>query len=60
LLTKVGNRYRYVDRDGVEHVHFRKNMGPEFFEMIIREYDDSSTPTGVGVVVDIENKELEE
>ena len=39
ILTKVGNRYKYVSKvTGEEHIQFRKNMGPELFDMIMTEF----------------------
>ena len=41
IFVKEGNRYRYVSADGTEHKLFRKDMTPEFYDMVIREWDDT-------------------
>ena len=40
IFVKEGNRYRYSSTDGTEHKLFRKDMTPEFFDMIIKEWND--------------------
>lgn len=44
VFHKDGNRYCYVSADGVEHKLFRKDMLPEFYDMVMREWDDSREP----------------
>lgn len=45
VLIKDGNRYRYVSKtDGTEHKLFRKQMTPEFYDMIMREWVDEKAP----------------
>jgi len=39
VLEKVGNKYKYVDNDGVEHTEFRKDYSADLFEKIIDEWD---------------------
>jgi RecA/RadA recombinase len=39
ILEKLGNRYQYVDNDGVVHLHFRKNIPTSLYDIIIREWD---------------------
>lgn len=40
VLKKQGNRYCYVSKEtGEEFIEFRKNMGPEFFDRIMAEFD---------------------
>jgi RecA/RadA recombinase len=41
VFVKDGNRYRYQDRDGIEHKLFRKDMTSEFYDMVMREWSDS-------------------
>lgn len=40
VFIKDGNRYRYTSTDGTEHKLYRKHMTPEFFDMVMREWDD--------------------
>lgn len=40
VFLKDGNRYRYRSTDGTEHKLYRKDMTPEFYDMVIREWDD--------------------
>jgi RecA/RadA recombinase len=40
IFVKDGNRYRYTSRDGTEHKLFRKDMTPEFYDMVMREWND--------------------
>lgn len=35
LLVKQGNRYKYIDSSGQEHIEFRKNWTGDKFEMIM-------------------------
>lgn len=53
VLVKDGNRYKYTDRNGVEHKQYRKDFGPELFDLIMREWDDEDAPV-VGVGTDLE------
>lgn len=39
VLERIGNKYKYVDKDGVEHTEFKKKYGPELFEKIVDEWD---------------------
>jgi len=41
VFLKDGNRYRYTSSNGTEHKLFRKDMSPEFYEMVMREWQDS-------------------
>jgi RecA/RadA recombinase len=43
IFIKDGNRYRYTATDGTEHKLYRKDMTPEFYDMVIREWDDVRT-----------------
>lgn len=41
LFVKQGNRYKYVSKEtGEEIIQFRKNMTPEFFDMVMNEFSD--------------------
>ena len=45
-LVKDGNRYVYTAKDGAEHKLFRKEMTPQFFDMVMAEWsDDRVVPT---------------
>ena len=39
VIERQGNKYKYVDKEGVEHLEFRKNFGPELLEKIVNEWD---------------------
>ena len=39
VITRKGNKYSYIDKDGNEHTEFRKNFGPELIDLIIDEWD---------------------
>jgi hypothetical protein len=41
VFVKDGNRYRYVSCEGTEHKLFRKEMTSDFYDMVIREWDDT-------------------
>lgn len=43
IFIKDGNRYRYVSTDGTEHKLYRKDMTPEFYDMVLREWDHVRT-----------------
>jgi RecA/RadA recombinase len=48
VFRKDGNRYLYMSKEtNTEHKLFRKQMDPAFFDMVMREFDDSDLPTGV-------------
>lgn len=41
VFVKQGNRYKYVSKEtGEETIQFRKNMTPEFFDMVMDEFED--------------------
>lgn len=40
VFLKDGNRYRYTSVDGTEYKLFRKDMTPEFYDMVMREWRD--------------------
>lgn len=39
VIERIGNKYKYVDKDGVEHVEFKKNFGSDILEKIVDEWD---------------------
>ena len=39
ILAKIGNRYQYVDNDGVVHLHFRKNIPTSLYDTIMNEWE---------------------
>jgi RecA/RadA recombinase len=48
-FRKDGNRWSYTSRDGTEHKLYRKDMTPEFYDMVMREWDDTrEAPTSEG------------
>ena len=47
VLIKDGNRYVYTNKDGVEHKLFRKEMTPEFYDMVMREWSDDKVIASV-------------
>ncbi len=54
ILQKQGNRYRYVSKEtGEEFIEFRKNMGPEFFDRIMAEFDYND------LEIDVEDAEVD-
>jgi len=52
LLVKDGNRLKYIDKDGNEHKHYRKQWTGELMDMVMKEFVEL-TPTNI-------NKEVEE
>ena len=45
LLTKQGNRLKYIDLNGEEHLDYRKAwMTPEKMNLIMSEYDEKTAP----------------
>lgn len=48
VFVKDGTRYLYLSKEtGKEYKLFKKQMDPEFFDMVMREYDDSAEPLGI-------------
>jgi hypothetical protein len=45
LLVKQGNRLKYVDRLGKEHLHYRKDWTGENLDLIMAEWDNQSVET---------------
>ena len=39
VLTKVGNRYKYICNDGTEILEFRKNLTTDHYQRIMKEWD---------------------
>lgn len=64
VLTKQGNRYKYVCDDGTEIVEFRKNLKPEHFDRIMAEWDSvkyvlkSDMRNNVTTVIDEDGTEI--
>jgi len=55
LLVKQGNRLKYIDLDGEEHLDYRKQwLGPKL-DMVMSQYNEKTAP-----VVNIENDDLVE
>jgi recombination protein RecA len=52
LLVKDGNRLKYIDKDGNEHKHYRKQWTGELMDMVMKEFVELP-PTNI-------NKEVEE
>jgi hypothetical protein len=45
LLVKQGNRLKYIDLNGEEHLDYRKAwMTPEKMNLIMSEYDEKTAP----------------
>ena len=42
LLTKQGNRYKYITNSGEEILEFRKNWGPDQFAIVMQEFGKHS------------------
>lgn len=43
IFVKDGNRYRYLSADNTEHKLYRKDMTPDFYDMVMREWDHVRT-----------------
>ena len=43
LLVKEGNRLKYVDKAGTEHKHYRKQWTGELMDMVMSEFEDTSS-----------------
>jgi hypothetical protein len=41
LLVKQGNRLKYVDRFGKEHLHFRKQWTGEQLDLVMAEFQEN-------------------
>lgn len=41
VFVKDGNRYSYLSQDSTQHKLYRKDMTPEFYDMVMREWDDN-------------------
>jgi RecA/RadA recombinase len=42
ILVKVGNRYKYVAKDGTEYIEFRKNWSEDMLDIVMAEFDQES------------------
>jgi len=59
LLTKQGNRLKYIDLAGNEHLEYRKAwMAPEKMDLIMSEYEEKTKPV-VNTSDDIEEVNAE-
>jgi len=38
LITKQGNRYKYITNSGEEILEFRKNWGPDQYAVVMQEF----------------------
>tara|TARA_B100000941_G_scaffold285253_1_gene257027 strand:- start:1549 stop:2610 length:1062 start_codon:yes stop_codon:yes gene_type:complete len=47
LLVKEGNRLKYIDKDGKEHKHYRKQWTGELMDMIMSEFNNAPQPIAV-------------
>ena len=41
ILVKQGNRLKYIDRFGKEHLHYRKQWTGENLELVMAEFQES-------------------
>ena len=41
LITKQGNRYKYITNSGEEILEFRKNWGPDQYAIVMQEFKQS-------------------
>lgn len=57
IFIKDGNRYRYVSKDGTEHKLYRKDMTPEFYDMVMREWSDDRSAVHINEESEIEDVE---
>lgn len=57
ILTKEGNRFKYVCRDGTEIKKFRKEFSDDDYMRIMLEFDDSEDAAGVGTDLDAPEEE---
>ena len=44
VLTKDGNKLRYIDKSGKEHKYFRNSIDTSFLDLIMTEWDESKLP----------------
>lgn len=55
IFAKSGSWYSYTDKSGTEHKQYRKDIGPELYDLIMREWDDTTqAPVGVNELPEIE------
>lgn len=53
LITKVGNRYKYVSKEtGEEFIDFRKNLGNDFYDLIMSEFNSDD----IEIVAELEEE----
>jgi|TARA_Y100000287_G_scaffold180690_1_gene175873 RecA/RadA recombinase len=48
LFVKQGNRLKYVDRLGKEHIHFRKQWTGEKLDLVMAEFNESTSKLTTG------------
>lgn len=48
MITKVGNRYRYVTKEGAEILEFRKNWSNDMLDIVMEEFQDMVDTDDVG------------
>jgi hypothetical protein len=58
-LIKDGNRYVYTSKDGTQHKLYRKNMTPEFYDMVMREWSDDRGAVAINSASDEEIENVE-
>ncbi len=56
LLVKQGNRLKYIDRMGKEHIHFRKQWTGENLDLVMAEFKE---PTPSNKTKDVENDDTD-
>ena len=52
LLVKQGNRLKYVDRMGKEHLHYRKQWTGENLDLVMAEFQEGLVNKSKGDVAD--------
>jgi hypothetical protein len=45
LLVKTGNRLKYTDLSGTEHIHFRKNIPDSLLDQMMKEFSEQEDKT---------------
>ena len=57
LLTQQGNRLKYVDSKGAEHLEYRKDWGGEKLDIIMSNFTDTADVTAEAEIVEDSNPE---
>ena len=47
ILTKQGNRLKYVDSTGKEHLEYRKNWTGELLNLVMKDYENLSSEVNI-------------